>query len=81
MSKQNDFHEAVMRGLENLDAKVDKVRTEDVPGIHTRLGILETVVANLKEDVRKEAKRDAKIYGGIGSAVASFLAIALGIRH
>lgn len=81
MSKQNDFHEAVMRGLEKLDDKVDKVRTEDIPGIHTRIEVLETVVANLKDDVRKEAKRDARIYGGIGSAVASLVALALGMKH
>lgn len=81
MSKQNDFHEAVMRSLERLDAKVDQVRTEDIPGIHTRMAVLEAAVTNLKDDVRKEAKRDAKIYGGIGSAVASFIAIALGMRH
>lgn len=81
MSQSKNQFDQVMKSLENLDAKMDKVRTEDIPGIHTRLGVLETVVATLKEDVRKEAKRDAKIYGGIGSAVASLIAIALGMKH
>jgi len=75
--KQDKFHEAVMKGFENLDAKVDKLRTEDVPGIHTRMALLEEKLTVLKEDVRKEAKHDAKIYGGIGSAVATFFAVAL----
>lgn len=80
-SKQNELHQAVMKSIENLDIKVDKLRTEDVPGIHTRMAVLEAAVTNLKDDVRKEAKHDAKIYGGIGSAVASLIAIALGMRH
>lgn len=81
MSKQNDFHQAVMKGLEKLDAKVDSVRTEDIPGIHTRIALLEEGLSTLKADVRSEAKRDAKIYGGISSAVATLVAIALGMRH
>lgn len=81
-SKQNELHEAVLNGLHDLVEKVDKVRTEDIPGIHTRMALIEQTVANLKDDVRKEAKRDAKIYGGFGSAVAGLLAIALTyIRH
>lgn len=77
-SKQSELHQAVMKGLDQLD----KLRTEDVPGIHVRMALIEQTVANLKDDVRKEAKRDAKIYGGIGSAVATFFAIALSMfRH
>jgi hypothetical protein len=72
-SKQTELHQAVMKGLDQLD----KLRTEDVPGIHLKIALLEEKLVNLKEDVRKDAKRDAKIYGGIGSAVATFLAIAM----
>lgn len=82
MSKRDELHEAVMTTLNSLGDKVDKVRTEDIPGIHTRMALIELTVKNLKDDVRKEAKRDAKIYGGIGSTVAGLLAIALTwVRH
>ncbi len=81
-SKNQESFNQVMRGLEKLDSKVDKLRTEDVPGLHTRITLLEEKMTNLKEDVRSEAKKDARIYGGIGSAVATFLAVALSsIKH
>ncbi len=81
-SKSQESFNQVMKGLEKLDEKVDKLRTEDVPGLHTRITLLEEKMTTLKDDARAEAKRDAKIYGGIGSAVATFLAVALSsIKH
>lgn len=77
MAQSKNQFDQVMKGLEKLDSKVDKLRTEDVPGLHTRMSLLEEKLTSLKEDVRMEAKRDAKIYGGIGSAIATFFAVAL----
>lgn len=68
----------VISGLEKLDDKVDKIRTEDVPSLHTRITVLEKQFL----EVKSQSKRDARVYGGVGSAVATCLAIAMSfIRH
>lgn len=78
MAQSKNQFDQVMKGLEKLDDKVDKIRTEDVPGLHTRITVLEKQFA----DVKSQSKRDARVYGGIGSAVATCLAIAMSfIRH
>lgn len=72
--KAKEF-DLIMNELREVKADIKEVRQTDVPGVHTRIAVLEERMTVLKDDFSKESAFKAKIYGGLGSGIAILMSI------
>lgn len=75
--KSSEFQKLLLEEVREVKTDVKQVRQSDIPDLNTRLARLEANFGNLKEDMTRESKRSAQIYGGVGSLISTMVAVAL----
>lgn len=71
--KNKEFNELVLKQLDELSKDVKDVRQKDIPGLHTKMAVLESQLGNVKEDMKKESDRKVRIYSGASALLSIFL--------
>ncbi len=72
--KAKEF-DLLMTEIREVKHELKEVRQIDIPAVHTSIAIADERMKELKEQVSKDADRKAKIYGGVGSALAFLFSI------
>lgn len=79
--KNNEFHELVIRKLDDLTADMKQVRTIDIPAMQTSFAEFKGKVKEQIKSLEKRTSWSSRLYTVLGGALAVLAAKFTGTTH